>query len=190
MSNYLEHLIGKRVVSANTETGEMTLSDGSRLIFQTTDSECCSFIDLAALHTTDAVILSAETRDNEDETGGEGEYKAWVHVVTEAGELNIAEADGNASNGYYLHGFALDVEVVPPPAQVAPAVEAEVERLMDVHERAYNEEWAQHETRGDDADPVAASDRAAIRAVLADLSSRWRLVAREGEAADAAEARS
>lgn len=114
MSSYvnpLEHLIGKSVVSATVDT--LTLSDGSRLQFEREEYDCCTSIELRSLSTTDNVITAAEYRDNEDETGGEGEYKAWLHVVTEAGELNIAEAEGNAGNGYYLHGFALGVKVLP-----------------------------------------------------------------------------
>lgn len=107
----LAHLIGKCVVNATLDT--LTLSDGTRLRFERENSDCCSWIGLRSLSTTNNVITAAEFRDNEDETGGEGEYSAWLHVVTEAGELNIAEADGNASNGYYLHGFALDVTVLP-----------------------------------------------------------------------------
>lgn len=107
--NYLEHLVGKSVVSADVTTGEMVLSDGSKLIFDTSNYDCCSSIDLINLRTTDALILSAEEQDTDS---GEGGYKAWVHVVTEAGNLRIAEADGDASNGYYLHGFALNVKAV------------------------------------------------------------------------------
>lgn len=109
-TNYLEHLVGKSVVSADKTTGEMLLSDGSKLIFDRSNSDCCSWIDLTELRTTDAMILSATEEDTDE---GEGGYDAWVHVVTEAGDLRIAEADANASNGYYLHGFALNVKVVP-----------------------------------------------------------------------------
>ncbi len=105
-------LVGKSVVAATTDM--LLLSDGTRLQFDTTDSDCCSYIDLTSLSTTNNIITAAEFRDNEDETGREGAYKAWLHVITEAGELNIAEADGDASNGYYLHGFALGVTVHPP----------------------------------------------------------------------------
>lgn len=110
----LKHLIGKRVVSATLDT--LTLSDGTSLQFERETSDCCSWLNLFSLSTTDNVITAAEFRDNENETGGEGEYRAWLHVVTEAGELNIAEAEGDASNGYYLHGFALDITVVVPEA--------------------------------------------------------------------------
>jgi hypothetical protein len=105
----LNHLIGKSIVGATVDT--LTLSDGTRLRFDRSDSDCCSWIELRSLSTTDNVITAAEFRDNEDES--DGDYKAWLHVVTEAGELNIAEAEGNAGNGYYLHGFALGVTVLP-----------------------------------------------------------------------------
>lgn len=108
--NPLDHLIGKKVVNATVDT--LTLSDGTRLQFDTEASDCCSWVALRSLSTTDSIITAAEYRDDENENG-EGTYKAWLHVVTEAGELNIAEADGDASNGYYLHGFALDVTILP-----------------------------------------------------------------------------
>ena len=110
-TNPLDHLIGKSVVNATEDT--LTLSDGTRLLFDTENSDCCSYIELRNLSTTDNVITAAEFRNNEEETGGEGPYRAWLNVVTEAGELRIAEAKGDASNGYYLHGFALGVTVLP-----------------------------------------------------------------------------
>jgi len=112
VADYLQHLVGKSVISADKTTGEMLLSDGSKLIFDRENSDCCSYIELSRMRTTDAMILSAEERDDEGDDG-EGDYNAWVHVVTEAGELNLVEAEGDASNGYYLHGFALNVKVVP-----------------------------------------------------------------------------
>ena len=36
-----------------------------------------------------------------------------VTVLTEAEEINVAEMVGDASNGYYLHGFALGVRLIP-----------------------------------------------------------------------------
>jgi hypothetical protein len=109
---WLSVLVGQRVVSATEDT--LTLSDGTTVTFDTTNDDCCSWIELESLTTTDHIITAARFDDNEDETGGEGAYRAWLHVVTEAGELNIAEASGDASNGYYLHGFALGVKVRRP----------------------------------------------------------------------------
>jgi hypothetical protein len=114
--NPIEHLIGKAVVNATVDT--LTLSDGTRLRFDREESDCCTWIGLRSLSTTDNIIMAAEFRDNEDETGGEGAYRAWLHVVTEAGELNIAEAEGDAGNGYYLHGFALGVTALPAEVNV------------------------------------------------------------------------
>lgn len=116
---WLEELIGKSVVSASLDDGTLRLSDGTTLFFQKSDTSCCSWIDLVGLATTSNVITSADLRDNEDETGGFGPYEAWVHVVTEAGEFHLADAEGNATSGYYLHGFALGVTVVKPSVQDA-----------------------------------------------------------------------
>lgn len=105
-------LVGQSVVAVDFPT--ITLSDGTRLTFDAEANDCCSYIELKALAATTNIITAAKFVDNEEETGGEGAYKAALHVITEAGELNIAEADGDASNGYYLHGFALGVKVEKP----------------------------------------------------------------------------
>lgn len=107
--SWLDLLVGHRVIATSDDT--LTLSDGTTLTFDRENDDCCSWIELERLTTTDHIITAATLDDNEDETGGEGAYRAWLHVVTEAGELNIAEATGDASNGYYLHGFALGVTV-------------------------------------------------------------------------------
>jgi hypothetical protein len=111
---WLKYLLGKSVTFASLEAGVLVLSDGTRLVFDKENWSCCSQVDLTGLATTANVITAAELQDDEDEADPVGEYRAWVHVVTEAGELNLAEADGDASNGCYLHGFALGVTVVPP----------------------------------------------------------------------------
>lgn len=109
----LELLVGQRVIDATEDT--LTLSDGTKLRFERTADDCCSWLKLQALATTDNIITAARYGDNEDEAfgEGEGEYRAWIHVITEAGELNIAEAEGDLGSGYYLHGFALHVTVNP-----------------------------------------------------------------------------
>lgn len=108
-----EILVGHWIVETTDDC--LVLDDGTVLQFETSNDDCCSSIVLTALHNAGAkMITAAEVMDNEDATGGEGEYRAWIHVVTEAGEFTVAEADGNASNGYYLHGFALSVTVNPP----------------------------------------------------------------------------
>lgn len=108
----VDALVGHKVVKATDTT--LTLDDGTKLVFDLSAFDCCSSVELETLRTTDNIITHAYFADNEEETGGEGSYHAWIHVVTEAGELDIAEADGNASNGYYLHGFALGVEIQAP----------------------------------------------------------------------------
>lgn len=110
----LNHFVGKSIVSADIDTGMMVLSDGTTLEFEKEAFDCCSWIELTSLRTTPNIITAASIED--DETDGTGPYRAWLHVVTEAGELNVAEARGDASNGYYLHGFALAVTVGPKDA--------------------------------------------------------------------------
>lgn len=106
---WLDRLIGQRVTEATDDT--LTLSNGVQLRFQKQNDDCCSYIELKKLATTDNIITSASIGDDDE---GEGEYDAWVHVITSAGALNVAVAHGDASNGYYLHGFALDVTVIEP----------------------------------------------------------------------------
>jgi len=69
-------LVGHKVIGASIEDATLTLDNGTKIRFDRENSDCCSSIDLTALHTTDNIITSAEFRDNEDETGGEGEYKS------------------------------------------------------------------------------------------------------------------
>lgn len=107
-------LVGKSIVAANMTTGTLSLSDGTVLEFDKENSDCCSWIELAALATTANIITAAKVETTDDD---EGPYTAWVHVVTEAGELRVVEANADASNGYYLHGFALGVKVTTPEVQ-------------------------------------------------------------------------
>jgi hypothetical protein len=110
---WVKALIGKSIVS--TEMGEhegrLVLSDGTALVIQANMSDCCSYLNLTSLATTENIITAADIRDTD---GGIEEYSTWIHVVTEAGEFKVAEADGDAGNGFYLHGWELDVEVVTP----------------------------------------------------------------------------
>lgn len=106
---WVAQLVGKSVVEASEDT--LTLSDGMTLQFERSNSDCCSWFELKSLTTTDNIITHAEIRDNEDDTNGDGEYRAWVHVIAGADELTLVDGEGDATNGYYLHGFALGVKV-------------------------------------------------------------------------------
>lgn len=116
----IDELIGHRVVEASMEDGTLTLDNGVRLEFQKNVADCCSWVKLTALATTDNVITDARFRDDEQTEPGPpyfNSYRAWLHVITESGEINevrIAEAEGHVGNGYYLHGFGLDVRVIHP----------------------------------------------------------------------------
>ncbi len=104
-----DQLVGNSVTEATEDV--LTLSNGTRLQFDKGNSDCCSWLDLKALRPTSNIITAVFVED--DESKHSGEYRAWIRVVTEGGEMNIAEAEGDASNGYYLHGFALGVKVLP-----------------------------------------------------------------------------
>ena len=117
ITDWLAVLVGKSVVAADLVEGRLTLSDGTILEFDLENYECCSWVELTGLATTVNVITAAELRDTEDDSMP-NDYQAWVHVVTEAGELRLVEAVGNASSGYYLHGFALNVKVIPPDKEL------------------------------------------------------------------------
>lgn len=108
---WVQELIGTRIVSSDLEKGTMVLDNGTVLSIATSNSSCCTWIELTDLIESSGLITNAKLDDDDK---GDGEYKAWVHIITEAG-INIAiEAEGNAGNGYYLHGFALDVIVTKP----------------------------------------------------------------------------
>lgn len=125
--DWTEHLIGKSVVSADKESGTLTLSDGTIMAFDKSNSDCCSWIELMDMSAVGNIITAATI---EDDSTGVNEYKAWVHVVTRSGfETNIVEADGNASNGYYLDGFALGVTVTLPDAPTEEELAAALRSL-------------------------------------------------------------
>ena len=109
--SWLDLLVGKSIVAADTEAGTLELSDGTVLEFDRDNGDCCSYIDLTVLRATNNIITAATLEDNEEDTGYVGEYSAWLQVITDEGPLKVAEAEGNATNGYYLHGFALGVTV-------------------------------------------------------------------------------
>lgn len=113
---WMEVLGGRKIVEASTETGTLVLDNGMVLQFDKENDDCCSWVELSVLRTTgENVITGVEITDNEDETGGEGPYWAKITVLTDDGPVDIAEQTGDASNGYYLHGFALGVKMVHPP---------------------------------------------------------------------------
>lgn len=102
-------LVGHRIVDASSDT--LWLDNGTQMRFEHSITECCSQVRLVRLAATENIITAATVADDEHATGGEGAYRAWIQVVTEAGEFRVAEADGDAGTGYYLHGFALGVTV-------------------------------------------------------------------------------
>lgn len=109
-----EVLVGRSIVEASFEEGTLTLDDGTVFRFDKENDDCCSWVELAALRATNNVITAVTVDDDEGEEG-EGPYKAWMQVVTDSGEVvNVAELEGDASNGYYLHGFALGVTLERP----------------------------------------------------------------------------
>jgi hypothetical protein len=105
----VDALVGHRVVSVTDDTA--TLDNGTRIRFQKENSDCCSYVELRQLHAVDHIITAARFEDNS--TGMNG-YEAWLTVVTESGSCRIAEAEGDATSGYYLDGFALQVTVETP----------------------------------------------------------------------------
>ena len=114
--NWIRLLEGRRIADA-TET-RLTLDDGTTLDFSQEEDDCCSWVVLKHLASTDAIITRAEeVIENSDavyEAGAFGKRvstRVFIHVVTAAGELNVAEAEFCPGNGFYLHGFALEVTV-------------------------------------------------------------------------------
>lgn len=103
-------LVGHSIVEADEKTGTLVLDDGARLVIDKENSDCCSWIELTTLRPTTNIITAVTVENTDDD---EGEYDAWVTVLTEDGPVTIAEAKADASNGYYLHGFALAVKYVP-----------------------------------------------------------------------------
>lgn len=130
---WLDDLIGKRVVSADPNKYTLTLSDGTMMKFDDGNADCCSWIEVVNLSTTDHIITAATIEDTDQ---GDGAYKAWVQVITSDGPINIVEADADASNGYYLHGFAIGVTVTRP-AIIAPTADEVSEAIQSILRRRY-----------------------------------------------------
>lgn len=136
INSELDRLIGTRIVQVDdtehsipSDYGSsgyerwMHLSDGTVLGVETGADDCCSYLDLKELVTTDHIITSWREESHypsPDWAGASeasGPYTSQIIVVTEDGQTSaIARADGDASNGYYLTGWALDVRVVKEPS--------------------------------------------------------------------------
>ena len=127
----LDRLIGTKIVrvddtkhcvpSGNGTSGYerwVHLSDGTVLGVEIGARECCSYLELKELSTVDNVIMSWRKESHYHEgTHGKGPYTSQIVVVTKDGQTSaIARAEGDASNGYYLTGWALDVRVVKEPS--------------------------------------------------------------------------
>lgn len=121
----IDILVGNMITEV--EDTVITLSNGAQLKFEKETGECCSWIELKKLATTPSIITAAKFED--DEGDGDDPYKAWIHVITEAGELNVAEADCDPGTGYYLHGFSLDVWLIKD--RLEPADERDVKAAID-----------------------------------------------------------
>lgn len=124
---WTQHLVGKSIINADVDKGELTLSDGTVMRFDKSNSDCCSSIELMDMSTTGNIITAATVADD---SHGQGDYKAWVEVITKSGIHRVVEADGDASNGYYLDGFALGVVVVEPDSPTAEELDAAIQSIM------------------------------------------------------------
>lgn len=114
-------LVGRRVVSSdmnydNLGAPVLVLDDGTRIEIEPGDSDCCSWVSLDSLATTDHVITAAEYISGEaiktDDGEEIGDYSFRIHVLTEGGEADIINGTGDTTSGYYLSGFDLDVNVI------------------------------------------------------------------------------
>lgn len=105
-------LIGRKITHTDPDTGRLTLDNGTIVEIDTRADDCCSYLQLAELHTTEHAITNVWTTDDEHITGGDSPYTAWIYVLTDGGEKAIAEAHGDATSGFYLHGFALNAHVI------------------------------------------------------------------------------
>lgn len=113
----LQEVLEGRSIDQVIEPDTLVLDNGVRLRFDQSNSSCCSWIELDLVRATYSIITKVEVTDDEEEAekNNTSEFKAKITVLTESGKyVDIAEAHGDFSNGYYLHGFALDVEVIEP----------------------------------------------------------------------------
>jgi len=101
-------LIGKRITEVDTGAGELTLDDGTRLIFEDT-SDCCAWFS-AQLQEGNLTDNAVTRVDCDYPTAADPYDEAWsLHIL--AGDNRIASVDieGNSTSGYYCHSINLRV---------------------------------------------------------------------------------
>lgn len=106
-------LVGRRIVRAEGST--LTLDNGQELVIDQHAYDCCSGANLVSVAACDNVITAVTTEvvtEVDDDPYAEScPFKASIVVITESGVAVVAESEGDYSNGYYLDGFALGIEV-------------------------------------------------------------------------------
>lgn len=113
-------LVGRTVVSANPDDGEIILDNGKVLTFDKDASDCCSYATLTALNPINNIIVKVQIEDDSEapDRGYCDDYKCYIRVVTTAGLEVLAESYTNPGNeGYYLTGWSLGV-TIPKTAAV------------------------------------------------------------------------
>jgi hypothetical protein len=124
-----EVFVGRRIVKAEGDVpapnidgwfsgtppyGRLTLDDGTKVYVVGNEGGCiCSAGDysLARVAAVDNIITAVKVIDESTGDGSEdyATRRYQIFVVTEAGELNVAEFVGDDGNGYYGSGFHLAV---------------------------------------------------------------------------------
>lgn len=123
-------LVGRKIVATEfTEAGEdavLILDNGTRLRVDGHTSDCCSWSNLVSVATCDNIITSVQIEEAMEDvvhTDGkrrDGSAFTWtetlertrITVITDGGPVEIINSITDPSNGYYLHGWSLDVYVV------------------------------------------------------------------------------
>lgn len=107
-SDLEKRLIGKRVVEINENNSEMTLDDGTVLVFQD-ESDCCAWFEaeLKAGNLTDNAVTAVRVTDRQENEYGDEDYTLHILAADETiADLNIT---GNPTSGYYCHSITLEI---------------------------------------------------------------------------------
>ena len=111
--DFSQHLIGRRIISADQCDGTLTLDDGTVLeIIPNNGGCCCGSGDyvLDHLDTFDAAITSVETTRTDDRgKWGEFETAYRIFVLADGLRTEVATITGYDGNGYYGTGYELIV---------------------------------------------------------------------------------
>lgn len=104
-----KHLIGKVITNVDQQKNTLTLSDGTILTFEDTES-CCAWFsaELSAGNLTDNAITALTVEDHDDHDYIEN-YS--IHILAANKTIVDLGIRGSEGTGYYCHSIDLKITV-------------------------------------------------------------------------------